>query len=104
VSDEHGGVRIEWRGQCDFKGKDLLKPPKDHEDKLETARKFLLDALADGPVEQKKLKAMAAQAPIAWRTVERAKEVMAVVSRRQGWGPGSRCFWELPKHEDEDDS
>jgi hypothetical protein len=104
VSDDHGGVRIECRGQCDFKGKDLLKAPKDHEDKLETARKFLLNALADGPVEQKKLKAMAAQAPIAWRTLERAKEVLGGVSRRQGWGPGSRCFWELPKHEDEDDA
>jgi hypothetical protein len=56
---------------------------------------------SDGPVEQKKLKAMAAAA-VAWRTVERAKEVLGVVSRREGWGPGSACFWEAPKHEGDD--
>ena len=101
LSDDGGAVRIEWRGECDLKGKDLLKPTKDHEDKMDAARKFLLDALANGPVEQRRLKAMAAEAAIAWRTVERGKEILGLVSRREGWGPGSVCYWELPKDGDD---
>lgn len=96
VSDR-GGVRIEWRGECDLTGIDLLKPSGGHGEKLDNARKFLLDALADGPVEQAKLKAMAEEAKIAWRTVERAKEVLGVVSGRNGWRPGSTWFWEVLK-------
>jgi hypothetical protein len=102
VPDERGAVRIEWRGECNLKGKDLLRPTNNHEDKLDTARRFLLDVLADRPIEQAKVKAMAAAAAIAWRTVERAREVLGVASRRKGWGPGSRCFWELSTHDEED--
>jgi hypothetical protein len=102
VSDSSGAVRIEWRGECDLKGKDLLRPANDQGDKLESAKQFLLDAIADGPVEQKKLKAMAAEATIAWRTVERAKEVLGLASRREGWGPGSVCFWELARDDHDD--
>ena len=36
------------------------------------------------------------------RTVERAREVLGVVSLRKGWGPGSVCFWELPRDEGDD--
>jgi hypothetical protein len=104
VMDESGVVRIEWRGECDYTADDLLKPSSGHEDKLENARTFLLETLADGRVEQAKVMAMAAKAAIAWRTVERAKEVLGVVSRRQGWGPGSKCLWELPNVEAEDDA
>jgi RecA-family ATPase len=100
VSDDGGAVHIEWRGQCDLKAKDLLKTTSEQGEKLDTAKRFLLDAVADGAVEQKKLKAMAAKAAIAWRTVERAKEVLGLRSGREGWGPGSVCFWELPKEED----
>ena len=95
VSDDGGAVRIEWRGECELKGKDLLKSTNDQQDKMTNAKTFLLKALADGGVEQKKLKAMAAESQIAWRTVERAKEVLGVNSQRKGWGPGSVCFWEL---------
>jgi AAA domain len=104
VSDDRGGVRIEWRGECDLKGKDLLKPSGGHKDKFDKARKFLLDALADGPVERNKLKQMAVETKIAWRTVERAKEVLSVISGRKGWGPGSKCCWEMPNDESEDEA
>jgi hypothetical protein len=33
---------------------------------------------------------------MAYRTVERAKEMLGVVSERQGWGPESVCYWRLP--------
>jgi len=41
-----------------------------------------------------KLKAI--QSGLSYRTVERAKEILGVVSERQGWGPGSACHWRLP--------
>jgi hypothetical protein len=101
VSDDNGAVHIEWRGRCDITEKDLLKPTNGHDDKLDTASSFLLDALGDGRVEQKELKAMAAAAGIAWRTVERAKERLGATSCRDGWGPGSSWFWELPAQGEE---
>ncbi len=96
VQADNGNVVIEWRGQCDYRPEDLLVPPKDNKGRLDEARKFLLDILEAGPVEQKTVKAKAAEAALAWRTVERAKEMLGVVSRRKGWGPGSRCLWRLP--------
>ena len=101
VMDDSDVVRIEWRGVCDYTADDLLKLSNGHEDKLDKARKFLLDALADAPVECNKLKGMAAQAAIAWRTIERAKEMLGVISRRKGWGPGSKCLWEMASHDDD---
>lgn len=38
----------------------------------------------------------AAEAGLAYRTVERAKELLGVKSERQGWGPGSTCYWSMP--------
>jgi hypothetical protein len=99
---EGGTVRIEWRGECDYGADDLLRPSQAQPDQLARARHFLLEALAAGPVEQKQLRAIADEAAIAWRTVERAKEVLGVLSRREGWGPGSRCWWELTTHAEGD--
>jgi hypothetical protein len=62
----------------------------------------ILETLSDGPVEQAKVKVLAAAAAVAWRTVERAKEVLGVLSRGKGWGPGSVCLWELPMHENDE--
>jgi hypothetical protein len=57
---------------------------------------FLTDLLAGRPLPQREIKAKAVSAGIAYRTVERAKEILGVVSERRGWGPGSVCFWTLP--------
>lgn len=97
VQAGNGNVVIEWRGQCDYKPEDLLVPPKDNKGQLDEARKFLLDMLEAGPVEQRTVKAKAAEVALAWRTVERAKEMLRVMSRRKGWGPGSKCLWQLPE-------
>jgi len=95
MTAENGNVMIEWRGEIDYRPEDLLAPPKDRNRRLHDAQAFLLKILADGPIEQQKVKTMATDVGFAWRTIERAKEVLEIVSRRQGWGPGSKCVWEI---------
>ena len=38
---------------------------------------------------------------LAYRTVERAKEILGVTYERHGWGPGSTCYWRLPTEDGE---
>lgn len=99
VSTDDGAVKIEWRGPCDLTADDLLVPSKDAGSKFDEAQQFLLEMLASGPVEQAVIQQHAAERVIAYRTVERAKGLLNVVSRREGFGPGSRMFWELPTGE-----
>jgi hypothetical protein len=97
VTTKGGAVGIEWRGACEYKAKDLLKNGGGKADRLAEAKDFLLDLLAEGPVPQQAVKAEASEAGLAWRTVERAREVLGVKSGRKGWGPGSECYWCLPE-------
>ncbi len=96
VSGENGIVQIEWRGECDYTPEDVLSPPKPGDSRLAEAILFLRDLLGRGPVKQGEAKEKALAAGLAYRTVERAKEVLGVVSERRGWGPGSTCYWSLP--------
>lgn len=91
-----GVVRVEWRGECDYGPEDLLAPPKQGENRLSEAMSFLRDVLADGRVEQRVVRSRAIEAGLAVRTIERAKEALGVLSEREGWGPGSTCYWRLP--------
>ena len=93
---------IEWRGACHYKPEDLLKNADGKADRLEEAKDYLLDLLAKDAVEQQRVKVKAKEAGLAWRTVERAKEVLGVESSRKGWGPGSECYWSLPKQDRSD--
>lgn len=95
-----GGIpQIEWRGECDYTADDLLASPQQNAGKLAEAMMFLTETLAEGPVEQRTIKQRAVAGGMAYRTVERAKEVLGVVSDRDGWGPGSKCLWRLPEED-----
>lgn len=96
VATPEGVVKIEWRGECDYSPDDLLAPAKPGENRLAEAIVFLKELLSGGPVEQKVVKSKAAEAGLAYRTVERAKELLGVRSERHGWGPGSTCHWSSP--------
>lgn len=89
-----GAVKIEWRGECDYKPEDLLGT-KSGDKKLEAAEKFLVECLSNGPVEQAEVKLKAVASGFAWRTVERAKEDLGIRSLREGYGPGGRWLWTL---------
>lgn len=96
VATPEGVVKIEWRGECDYTPDDLLAPAKPGENQLDKAMVFLKELLSGGPVEQKVVKSKAVEAGLAYRTVERAKELLGVRSERHGWGPGSKCRWSTP--------
>jgi DNA repair protein RadA/Sms len=93
--DVDGVPQIEWRGECDYTADDLLTSAKQNAARLAEAMMFLNDTLAEGPVEQAIIKQRAVVGGMAYRTVERAKEVLGVISDRDGWGPGSKCLWRL---------
>ena len=96
VSTPEGVVKIEWRGECDFGPDDILAPRQPNGGRLAEAMVFLTELLTKGPVPQQMVKLKAIQSGLSYRTVERAKEILGVVSERQGWGPGSACHWRLP--------
>jgi hypothetical protein len=87
--------RIEWRGLTEYSDVDLLSSKTAN--KLAEAKELLRVMLANGPVEQKTLKAKADTMKIGLRTLERAKEILNVQARRRGKvGPGSSWWWSLP--------
>ncbi len=91
-----GILHVEWRGECEFTAADILTPPKDRQRARNDATRLILETLSKGPVEQQVIQAEATAAGIAWRTMERAKCDLRVVSRRKGFGPGSTVVWDLP--------
>jgi hypothetical protein len=103
VAGEDGTVQVEWRGECDYTADDLLARPTTDAGRLAEAMTFLTGLLAGGPVPQREVKVKAVSAGMAYRTVERAKEILGVVTERRGWGPGSTCFWRLPPEADHPD-
>lgn len=101
VSHENGSVRIEWQGECEYTADDLLKRANGRASKQDQAQSFLLEALSAGPIEQTVIQKDAAGLGIAYRTVERAKQLLEIKSRRQGFGPGSVILWEMPPSPEE---
>lgn len=95
--DADGVPRIEWRGECDLTADDLLAQSPKHGNRLTEAQSFLAKVLVNGPVEQRLILQRAIADGLAMRTVERAKEILGVISERRGWGPGSASHWRLPE-------
>jgi len=94
-----GAVAVEWRGECDYGPDDLLADHKDHKAKLEDAKDYLIDVLSIGPMAQQDVQTTAAEMGISWRTMERAKDILGIKSRRKGFGPGSQVLWALKQVE-----
>jgi hypothetical protein len=99
VAGPEGHVRVEWRGRSDYTADDLLDPPRPGEARLAEATSWLREQLSAGPVEQRIIRSRAIEAGLAYRTIERTKELLGVQSQREGWGPGSTCYWQLPPQE-----
>ncbi len=95
--DCDGSPTICWRGECELTAADLTSKPTQNSSRLSEAMSFLKEQLVGEPVEQGELKRRALEKQISFRTLERAKEVLGVVSVRQGFGPGSCSCWYMPK-------
>lgn len=88
--------RIVWMGTSDHTIDDLLR--SDHRrDPRNGASRFLLTALADGPVLVRWLQESAKDEGLGWRTVERAKAELGIVVDKTGFDGGWE--WCLPTPE-----
>jgi hypothetical protein len=94
---------IEYLGVSEVTAQQMTTAPQDEgeRDRLTEAREFLRDILRAGPVLTKRIKAEAAEADIAWRTVERAKASLKVQALKD---PDSgKWMWTLPSPPEEGD-
>jgi putative DNA primase/helicase len=93
---------IAWTGEAPgVHVSDLLTSPEEGEQTaLADAERFLLDALAAGPVPAKQVQAEAKEALLAWRTVRRAQERLGIQPRKVGRpGEPQAWVWALPDAE-----
>ena len=100
VEADNGAVRIEWLGQSQHRADALVAVPADDEERtaVEELREYLRGVLADGPRPAADLLRDALrQFGVTERTVRRARAALGVVVDREGFGPGSRVLWSLPK-------
>jgi hypothetical protein len=96
-------VAVEWQGESAHTAKALLAEGEGQEDlnALAEAKDFLAEVLKDGPQDSAAVLREAKIAGIASeksrRTLDRAKAILGVKSRKVGIGSGQHWEWELPK-------
>lgn len=98
----HDVAVVAWGGMTNHTAEEILAPRgqtgRSDNGALSHAQGWLTDLLRHGPVKAEAVKAMARGDGIAKRTLERAKDSLGVVSRREGFGQGSTVWWVLPGH------
>lgn len=62
----------------------------------DAAMTFLRDVLGRGEVLAKEVMKLGAEDGFTPKAIRKAKEALRVVSRREGFGPGSKLWWSLP--------
>ena len=98
VDDErYSCARVVWDGVTSHTATDLLRPPDpDAAPQQAEAVAILREILADTPMLARNAERLAAQAGIAKTTLHRARKSLGVISRREGYGPGSYYVWSMP--------
>jgi hypothetical protein len=100
TDDRHGVARVVWDGVTSHTAADLLRVRRDDPDDQAPARsdaeEVLREILSEGPVPAREAKALARDAGIAERTLDRARDAIGAVTRREGFGKGARYLWALP--------
>jgi len=89
--------RIEWGAAVEGSARELLTDPTDETEEgnaQDSAAEFLQEVLKGDLVPVKSIEAEAKEAGIAWRTIRRASDALAVVKKR---GAENRWYWSLPK-------
>jgi AAA domain len=89
---------VVWDGTSDLSAETLLAGTSAEERSQRTiARDFILEMLADGPVDGSTVEAKAAELDIKHSTLWRAKKDLGVISRRAGFAGDGKWTWEVPK-------
>lgn len=89
--NEHSG--LEWCGTIDLTADQFLEDGGTSVSKLESAKQFLLDILADGAKSQKEIQSAAEEMDFGNRTLKSAKTALGVKSIKVGEG----WLWKLPE-------
>ncbi len=92
---------VEWQGETDQVASDVLvggAPAGRPNEKIQTAKDWLADFLSKGSETATDVKKYGAKAGFTWRTIERAKADLHVVSEK----PGSVWEWALPNQDQQE--
>jgi hypothetical protein len=89
-------IAVEWLGEVPYSAQDLAGGPGEEHAALHEAMEVLYSLLAEGPVAANEVLQKAGKAGVSRRTLQRAKVLLRVRSRKSGNGPGSSWSWELP--------
>jgi len=84
ISERNGSPVVSWDGSCDLIADDLVSADTCRMDATDAAARWLEGHLADGAVPANEVKKAAASAGHAEKTLERAKKVAGVASRKVG--------------------
>jgi AAA domain len=98
VDDErYGTARLAWDGVTSHTAADLLRPPDpDEAPQQAEAMKVLREILTERPMLARDVERLAVHAGIAKTTLHRARKSLGIITRREGYGPGSRYVWSMP--------
>ena len=89
--------RVQWeREPVKVNPDELLRGHDGPVSRIEEAGSFLLGSLSSGPLPSLEVKDRATDAGIAERTLERAKDKLGIMAKRDGYGDDGAWLWELP--------
>ncbi len=94
------GQQVNWGGPCDLTADQILSASNRDSPALLEACHVLYSILGDGPVWVNEATKLAKSAGISGRTLRRAKELLGVQSKRQGFGKDSRFYWRISPKSD----
>jgi putative DNA primase/helicase len=93
-----GASQITWGESLNGAARDLLADAEQDDAQAgegRSAADWLRDLLRDGPKPTAEVKAAAAEAGVAWRTLQRTMHQAGVKSVRSGFGPGHGFVWSI---------
>jgi len=89
---------VDWRGRSTISPQELSSDAGfERGHALREAIQGLFAILGDGPLRAGEVEKRLRQAGINTRTLRRAKECLGIVSKRQGFGPGSVFYWQMDR-------
>jgi AAA domain len=95
--DLYDCAKVLWDGATNHTAADLLRPPDpDEAPQQAEAAQILREILGQYPLPARKVEQLAGQAGISKTTLHRARKSLGVITRREGYGPGSYYVWSMP--------
>lgn len=92
------GVVLWFDGPVNIDADALLGHVDGDRGNKDEAAEWLTDLLAVGPLATDEIKTAADAEGYSWRTLNRAKKLVGVVSEREGYAKAGRWAWSLPEY------